>query len=132
LTETQSAVIGNSATSARLQAQKEFPNPVENDGSGVKISDTTVAGILAGMGRKALNAMTIGAHNEKLRVMAENAARVLSATGIQRELYFRGLEQHMIKKGVSAQQAARVARAVESLMLSSVPSATGAATSRAR
>lgn len=130
--ETQNAITGNSATSARLQAQKEFPNPVENDGSGAKISDTTVAGMLAGMGRKALNAMTTGAHNEKLRVMAENAARILSATGIQRELYFRGLEQHMITKGVSAQQAARVARAVESLMVSSVPTATGAATSPAR
>lgn len=130
--ETQNAVTANSATSARLQAQKEFPNPVENQGSGKSVKDLTFPGMAAELGRKALNAMTLGAHNERLAAMANNAARVLSATGMQRETYFRGLERYLAGRGVSTAQAQRISQAVEALLISGVPTATSDATASPR
>lgn len=131
--ETQNAVTANSATAARLQAQKEFPNAAENQGGGPGRADMTIPGLLIEGGRKAINAMTSGARNERLAAMAENAARVLSATGMQRDVYFRGLEKHLRGQGVSQAQAQKITSAIEAMLISSVPTATGAAaTSSAR
>jgi hypothetical protein len=128
--ETQNAVLGNSATAARLQAQKEFPNPAENAGTGTSLSGVTFPGMMAEGAKKALNAMTLGARTERLTAMAENAARVLSATGMQRDTYFRGLEKYLQGQGVTTAQSQRIARAVEAMLISSTPTAASAVSTK--
>jgi len=128
--ETQNAVTANSQTAARLAAQKEFPNPAENAGTGVSLSGVTFPGMLAEGAKKALNAMTLGARTERLSAMAENAARVLSATGMQRDVYFRGLEKYLQGQGVTTAQAQRISRAVEAMLISSTPTAASAVSTK--
>lgn len=127
--ETQNTALANSATAARLQAQKEFPNPIMNNGEGPRVTDVTLTGIPLKILQKVVGATTRESTNESLTRMADNAARILTATGAQRDQFFRGLARHLEQRGATAAQGAQIAGAVEALMLGSVPSAVGAATS---
>lgn len=127
--ETHNALTANSATARRLQAQEEFPNPASKAGGhGTAV---TWEGAVTDLAKKGLDALTLGARKERLQAIAENAARVLSATGMQRDQYFNGLRTYLQGRGVSAQQAKRITDAVEAMLLAEVPNAAGAATSPA-
>ena len=80
--------------------------------------------MLVAGGRKVLNAATLGRYNERLSAMAENAAQILSSTGMQRDQYFSGLIRHLQSQGVTAGQAKAVAVAVEQTLMGSIASGT--------
>lgn len=123
-------IMTNSQTAPRQAAQAEFPNPAKPGAGAEPVSHVTIPGMVREAGRRVSNAVMAGANEEKLRAMATNAARVLSATGMQRDAYFRGLRRYMSSKGLSSAQADRLAQAVEDLMLGSVPSSVDEASSR--
>lgn len=126
--QTRNVAISGSDTRARMAAGKEFPNPVDQN-QGPRVSDVTLTGIPLKILQKAIGAVTRESTNEALERMADNAARILTATGATRDQYFRGLARHLEQRGISAEQGVQIAGAVEALMLGSVPSAVGAATS---
>lgn len=123
-------IMTNSQTAPRLAAQQEFPNPAAPNAGAPPVSNTTIPGMMREVGRKVANTVRAGANEEKLRAMSENAARVLSATGMQRDVYFRGLRRYLTSKGLSSAQADRLSQAVEDMMLGSIPSGVDETTSR--
>lgn len=127
--ETHNAVTANSATAARQAAQKEFPNSAESGGTGKSWTGVTIPGAMAEGIKKAANAMFSGARAERMAAMATNAARVLSATRMERDAYFRGLERYLQGQGMSTQAALQMSNAVQSILQSSIPAAVGSATS---
>lgn len=115
--QTRNAIEGNSVTAASQAAQKEFPNAAANSQGAGRIVDATWQGVALALARKAANAATNGHLNRQLARMAADAARVLSATGMQRDAYFQGLTRHIQSQGISAARAQQISRAVETMVL---------------
>lgn len=115
--QTRNTAEGNSVTAAATAAQKEFPNVAANGQGAGRIVDATWQGVALALARKAANAATNGHINRQLTRMAADAARVLSATGMQRDAYFQGLTRHIQSRGISAARAQQISRAIETLVL---------------
>jgi len=111
--DTRNAVTSNSATARRQAAQKEFPAPLERDVLGN--FSTTLTGLGLGAIRTIANAATLGRYNEHLARMADNAARLLSASGADRDRYFAALQNYIASRGVTEAQAKAITNAVRRL-----------------
>jgi hypothetical protein len=125
--ETRNAVTQNSATARRQAAQKEFPAPAEKSNTANHLGET-LTGLAVGAGKKLVNAATLGQYNARLAQMAENAARILSATGQDRDRFFIGLTRHLQSRGASAQQAQAISDAVRRLLPAATTVGTRSAT----
>lgn len=107
-------VTGNSATSRRLQAQKEFPNstePVLKSGG-----DTSLYGRLEQGAMKLANALTGGVLNERNARIASGAADILSRQGSSRDEIARALITYGQTRQMSQQGREAIERLAQQLL----------------
>lgn len=88
---TDQAVMGNSVTAGRLQAQKEFPSAADSSEAASRLGNKSVAGIAMEAGYRLANALTGGAISERRMMVAEQAAKMLTAKGVQAQQIIDGL-----------------------------------------
>lgn len=107
-------VTGNSATSRRLQAQKEFPNaaePVLKSGG-----DTSLYGRIEQGVMKVANALTGGVLNERNARIAADAADMLSRQGNGRDAIARALIAYGQNRQMSQQGREAIERVARQLL----------------
>jgi len=102
--QTRQAVMGNSATAGRLQAQREFPNAAAGDEFASELGRKGVGGAAMEGVYRIANMLTGGVMNERNARIAADAAEMLIAQGAARDQVARGLMQYAQQRGISAAQ----------------------------
>lgn len=101
--ETENVALRNSATAGRQAAQREFPNAADrNVTEGAR---TTLPGIVVEGVRRLANLIGGGTLNERRARIAENAAEMLVAQGMTRDIIARELLRYVSSRQLSARQA---------------------------
>lgn len=88
---TRSLAYQGTQTAARTAAQKEFPNAATRREAADKLGTKTVSGLGLEAGYRIINALLGGALDAKNARISADAARLLSAQGIQRDVLARAL-----------------------------------------
>jgi hypothetical protein len=102
--QTRQAVTQNSATSRRLQAQREFPNAADDSEFARELGRKGVGGAALEGAYRVANILTGSALTERNARIAADAAEMLIAQGAQRDQVARGLMQYAQQRGISAAQ----------------------------
>lgn len=113
---TRAAVTQNSATSKRLQAQKEFPNSVDNSLPRELGQRSLASTLLFETPYRIGNAALGGALGEKRANIAADAAKILSASGVDRDRIARALLEYGQSKSTTQAGKKSIERIVRSLL----------------
>lgn len=101
--QTRQAVYGGSQTAANLDAQKAFPSSAARSEWASEAGKKGPMGLLVEFGAKVANAATAGHLNARQEAIARDAARMLSAQGLQRDQIARALISYAERKGMTKQ-----------------------------
>lgn len=113
---TREAAKGNSVTAATQAAQKEFPNVSDTSDIGRNIGQRSLGGVaMEGVYRLA-NALTGGAMTERRASITADAAKMLTAQGVDRDAIVRGLMDYQQSQGVTQTSKDRIGRLIEGLI----------------
>lgn len=107
MAQTDSEVMANSATAIRLQAQKKYPGPVQQDTANTVGQKSGVGFIAEGVVRVG-NILRAGAINEARQRRALDAARMLVAQGADRNQIVNGLRVYAQRRRLSRQANAAI------------------------
>lgn len=108
--QTREGVIGNSVTSARLQAQKEFPNAAARQDEMSKVGTKSLTGLAAEYSLRLANALSGGAITERRARVARDAAEMLIAQGQARDNIANAIFAYSQTQTLSRQQRGTLAR----------------------
>lgn len=103
--DSSNRIMGNSATAARLSAQREFPSSLPTVDVGNEIGKKTLAGAGAETAYRTLNFLMAGTLDERRMRIAADAARMLVAQGQDRDAIVRAIMAQAQRQGISAQRA---------------------------
>ena len=113
---TANDVLNNSKTAARQAAQGEFPAPTPTD-AGQSWSNVTLTGLTSEGVRRAFNALTNGAVNEKQARIAADAAKMLTQQGTSRDRIIQALTDYGNARGATAAQKDMIDKIVRTLIV---------------
>ena len=116
---TRTAATGNSVTAAATAAQKEFPNVADKSALGREIGAQSLFGVgLRGV-RALGDALLGGAMSERKAATARDAARILTAQGVERDRLASGLMDYRNSQGMTDSGK----RAIDRLLMRLAPGA---------
>lgn len=125
--KTRQGVTQNSATARRLAANNLYPSTAE---SAPSLSDKTAFGMALQGLKWAGNAAVGGAMNERNARIGEDAARLLSASGSERDAFARALMNVSNTKAVTGQTKKQIEMITRLLLRGPTPAAIDAYTGR--
>lgn len=122
---TEQEALRNSATSRRIAAQREFPQPSDRAEVASRVGSKSVSGVAMEGAYRIGNLLTAGALNERRARIAEDAARMLVAQGMSRDAIAQGLRQYVARQRLTGDRAAAVARVIERIERGAAPAQVG-------
>lgn len=123
--ETEQEALRNSATARRQAAQREFPGPVSPSETGARLGQKTAWGAVVEGTYRLGNLLTRGAIDDKRARIADQAAQMLMAQGINREAIAQGLRHYITRQRLTGDRAAAVSNFIERIERGAAPAQIG-------
>jgi hypothetical protein len=122
---TEQEALRNSATSRRIAAQREFPQPSDRAEVANRVGSKSLSGVALEGAYRIGNLLTAGALNARRARIADDAARMLVAQGVSRDAIAQGLRQYVARQRLTGDRAAAVSRMIERIERGVAPAQVG-------
>lgn len=122
---TEQEALRNSATSRRIAAQREFPQPSDRAEVANRVGSKSLSGVALEGAYRIGNLLTAGALNARRARIADDAAQMLTAQGVSRDAIAQGLRQYVARQRLTGDRAAAVSRMIERMERGVAPAQVG-------